>query len=168
MPAIPALADDLLIAIEYDSQGREWCRLWDVRIIGWVVDDTASGGKYDQPIPIISGALPVKPPATAQHNPQWAKFHGPGRPLVTVPNLWRGHLEEFLIWLATNNNGKRGLIGRFGLSGQLINGFDAFRSTFPDLVMPPDFDPPIPSAVPMLKDEEPEAAPKSRGKRSEA
>lgn len=128
MQVVPAGPGSVLVSIEYPADGLAWARLYDNQLIGWCVDETGAA----ESLPSIVGQLPTAPPDTgAILSPQWVQFTDP---TIFVPDLWRGSLHDFFTWLATNNGATRPLAARFGISSNLVNGFDAWAKTYPALV----------------------------------
>jgi hypothetical protein len=118
--AVPS--SDVLISVEYDPTGLEWCRLYDNRLISWIVDETG----LSLPRPVVIGTLPGETANTSPTiSPQWAVCEG--ERAVFVPDLWRGSIADFFTWLATNGGASRKLEKRFGVSTALCNGFDTWR-----------------------------------------
>jgi hypothetical protein len=115
--AVAAVADTLLISMNYDPTGLAWVDLFDNPILGWVIDETGAVG----PQPAILGVLPPPAPDTAPiFSPQWAHL----QIAVFVPDLWRGSIHDFFTWLASNNGAERKVRGLF-VDGKLSN---AWRS----------------------------------------
>jgi hypothetical protein len=85
---------------------------------------------------VLLGSLPLAATDTAPIlSPQWAGFD---EPAVVVPDLWRGALDDFFTWLATNNGAARPLQMRFAVSPELHNGFAVWANMHPDLVFDGD------------------------------
>jgi hypothetical protein len=121
--AITAHADTLLLSMNYDPTGLAFVDLFDNPIIGWVIDETGAV----EPLPAIIGALPPAAPDTAPIvSPQWAHLQA----AVFVPDVWRGTLDEFFAWLATNNGATRLVRGNF-VDGKLSNTWRAWAAAHP-------------------------------------
>jgi hypothetical protein len=126
---VPADSGTIIVSIEYSENGLDWARLYDNECIAWAVDGSSMPMP---PRPSIIGTLPLLAPDTSPIlSPQWVKFIGSA---VMVPNVWRGLPVDFFEWLATNNGASRRLDARFGISGQMHDGFTAFARSNPDLV----------------------------------
>lgn len=90
---------------------------------------------FAAPEPIIIGHLPAPAPDTSPIlSPQWVEFVDPA---VLMPDLWRGNLDDFFYWLATDNGAMRLLEGRFGVSSTAYNTFMRRAERNPGLVLPP-------------------------------
>src|SRR4249920_3491250 len=148
--AIPAVGEVIILSMEYAPDGLSWVRLWDNHCLGWLVDETAAApppaavrkvpdvtGAH-APLPVILGALATPPPDTTPViSPQWGKFtHYPS--VVFLPDLARMELDDFLTWLATNNNARRPIGSMLALSVPLKNGYHTWAAANPDLAFSGD------------------------------
>jgi hypothetical protein len=80
---------------------------------------------------VIVGTLPPVAPETGPIiSPQWAAVQGS---FVTVADRWRGDLDQFFSWLATNNGARRRLRSNF-LSELAGTRWVAWASRYPALV----------------------------------
>jgi hypothetical protein len=129
---VPAAANTIVISIEYDATGLAWARLTDHQALAWYIDNSQMPMP---PRPSINGTLPRTAPDTRPIlSPQWAEFVG--GPAIFVPSMWRGSINNFFTWLATNNGAHRQLAKGFGISSGLYNAFDNWARRNPDLVLP--------------------------------
>jgi hypothetical protein len=114
----------VIVSVEYDASGLQWCRICDHRVSGWVVGATGAN-----PQPVTSESLPPPAPDTGVFCPQWASvasmthaWTGPWHdPLVIVPDQWRGSFSAFLDLLS--NGGARRIDARLGCSASAYNTF---------------------------------------------
>ena len=125
MNAVPNTEpDDLVIAINYAADGT-WADMFDNSILAWTIDDAGATAE-----PAIVGTLPPAVDTTPVASPQWVLVHGNS---VLVPDLWRGQIDDFFTWLATNNGATRQIRGNF-LEATPLNAFAAWAQDNPTLV----------------------------------
>jgi hypothetical protein len=129
--AVPPQSGEGLITVNYDGTGLEWVDLWDNTVLCWVIDANA---KEQAAEPRILGTFPPAAPETSPIiSPSWASVAVSG--IVYVPDTWRGRLEDFFTWLATNNGAQRKVIGK-GISAQKIREtYRIWASNHPDLAL---------------------------------
>jgi hypothetical protein len=136
----------VIISVEYAADGLAWARLYDNQVLGWYVDTeppitTPEGSTTPlvgppiapgaSPVPVILGHLLAPPPATMPIvSPQWANYVEPN---VFVPDIWRGTVEEFFAWLATNNGAQRPLGSRLLSDTSLQHAFAMWAHHNPDI-----------------------------------
>jgi hypothetical protein len=105
----------ILVNCEYNSQpyedrpvGLGWVILYDNRVLCWIIDTT----NQRKPIPAIIGSMP--PPVAADtapvKSPLWAVRD---EQVIKVPDMWRGSIQEFFTWIATNNGATRKVFADF-------------------------------------------------------
>lgn len=140
MPSVAAGPSEIVLSFEHvpeipASEGPPaveavpaWVHMWDNHCVAWIVPDT----DFTQPpTPVIIGGMVPAPPDTAPViSPQWASLRGS---TVIVPNLWRGTLNEFFTWLATNNDAHKLLRGDFS-TPDVSNAFALWSQQNPTLV----------------------------------
>jgi hypothetical protein len=132
MTAVSA-AGDYVVTIEYNDTpepaGLLAATLSDNPVKAWLIDPAG----VVPPIPQILGGMPAgAPPDTAPVlSPRWVELH---QHTVFVPNIWRGSIQDFFTWLATNNGVSRQLYANF-IHSDLHNGFRAWAERFPALAL---------------------------------
>jgi hypothetical protein len=123
----------ILINCEYNSQpyegraaGLGWVILYDNRVLCWIIDTT----DQNRPVPSIIGSMPPKAGDTGDvKSPLWAVRD---EQVMKVPDMWRGTINEFFTFIATNNGATRKLFADFSDIG-LASEFNAWVSRNPGL-----------------------------------
>jgi hypothetical protein len=110
MAAVPSMANEAVISVNYDPTGLVWADMFDNHVVAWIVDEVEP--QSFEPAPRILGSLPPAPPDTAPVlSPQWGLVLSQG--MVYVPDQVRLPVHQFFDWLATNNGARRKLRGLF-------------------------------------------------------
>jgi len=107
MLVLPSDSQQLLLSCNYDETGLAWVDIFDNPLLGWIADETGAA----EVAPVVVGLLPPASVDTSPVlSPRWAHCVVPS---VYVPDLWRGDLNSFFTWLATNNGAQRLVRGNF-------------------------------------------------------
>ena len=106
--AIAPTDETTLLTCEYDPPtGLAWAILHDNPLMAWLVDPDA----VEPPAPVILGSLPPAPPETAAVvSPAWASIT---KGTLYVPDTWRGSVQDFFDYVATNNGAQRPIYANF-------------------------------------------------------
>jgi hypothetical protein len=117
-----------LFVMTYDATGLASVHIDGWPLIAWNVDPA----NPFNPAPITLGN-PLKPPPTtgAIISPAWA--YGISEEAVFIPDIWRGTMTEFFMWLATNHGANR-KVSAWLTFPALLNVWNRWARENPDLV----------------------------------